>query len=601
MEDPIDFSDHSHEPLRSQSSLGRSSQRSWSGSFSNLDDPSLIRKLLDMNEADRVKMYRKLPEQQAARISETLDAILAEGEGPETKGRHERRLTQVAKLAEHINQLTAQQHVPLWMSDLDSDSRDTLLAIANDNMQDYESWTADVEQDLKEQFDLTPQQIAQLRDFACSRPDDVDVHQLGLSQARKLLHDLSIFLVEDKQVIVKRLCIKYPNSGHDSALTIAEDELEQLHNDFFIGPVTEEILSQELSQLHQYFLDVDKLHEDERDLYEARIESLENDLGQVRSDLNVARNRIVEEKRKNATQDLNKMLSDDDIIQERIEILEIEKDGLVEKLNESNDALEKCKIRLSEMNHGNIQKDHSILEKDVRIKELEEHVELANSQIDEQLGLIDELEHERNDLERELDFWEQEDEHTHTQVLLEEANVQIKNMETRIAEQERAKEHLMSQIRDLRQDVSGTLVSLGGATPEPIMITHDSDAQRILDASSPTPSNMLEQLGDSFKFYPDAIDSDASEVDEEKKQLDPSQMDEDMKEDETSKLKKELEESQEGRHQLQRRVQTLTTDLQDLRQSKINIIQALSMEIDRMRAAFVDPLLLSNPRAATIS
>merc|ERR1719204_274352 len=467
-------------------------------------------------------------------------------------------------------------------------------------MHNHERWTADVEQDLKEQFELTSEQISELRDFACSIPDDVDVHQLGLSQARKLLHDLSIFLVEDKKVIVERLCIKYPNSGHDSALTIAEDELEQLHNDFFIGPVTEEILSQELSQLHQYFLDVDKLHEDERDLYEARIESLENDLGQVRSDLNVARNRIVEEKRKNATQDLDKMLSDDDIIQERIEILEIEKDTLVEKLNESNDALEKCKIRLSEMNHGNIQKDHSILEKDVRIKELEEHVELANSQIDEQLGLIDELEHERNDLERELDFWEQEDEHTHTQVLLEEANVQIKNMETRIAEQERAKEHLMSQIRNLRQDVTGTLGSLA-INPEPIMIPHDSDAQRILDASSPTPSNMLEQLGDSFKFYSGADDSDASEVDEEKKQLDPSQTEEELKEDETSKLRKELEESKEGQTMLQEKVQTLETDLQDMRLSKINIIKALSQEIDRMRAAFMDNLLQSQPRAATIS
>merc|ERR550539_89984 len=174
-------------------------------------------------------------------------------------------------------------------------------------------------------------------------------------------------------------------------------------------------------------------------------------------------------------------------------------------------------------------------------------------------------------------------------------------METRIAEQERAKEHLMSQIRDLRQDVSGTLVSLGGSNPEPIMIAHDSDAQRILDASSPTPSNMLEQLGDSFKFYSGADDSDASEVDEEKKQLDPSQTEEELKEDETSKLRKELEESKEGQTMLQEKVQTLETDLQDMKLSKINIIKALSQEIDRMKAAFMDNLLPSHPRAATIS
>jgi len=531
-----DLSDFSDPPDVSKSSTRIS--RSYSGSFSNLDDPALLQKLLDMDDESRAAMYRQLPEQQAIRIAESVNAMLSESDEPSGRG-HQRRLTQVAQLAQHINEINKQNG------------------------------------------------------------DDVDIHQQSLSHSRKILHDLSIFLVEDKKVVIERLCIKYPDRGLDFDLTHVEEELDQLRNDQHEGIVTEEILSQELGQLHQVFKDLDKLHEDERDLYETRIEQLEHNLAEVRSDLENARMRIVEEKKKNTSPDINKYLSNDDIIQEQIEILEIEKDTLVEKLSESNDALEKCKIQLNEMNHQVGQKDIVLLEKDDRIKELEHELEDANMQIDDLYATNDDLQEERNDLERELVYWEQEE----SGPLLEEANLQIKNMKAQLEQVENEKRKLISQLRDLRVDVTATLAS---AQSPHLVLEHASEgstAQRLLDASSPTPSNMLDQLGDSFQFYPGNDDSEDSEIDEEKKQLDPRQTGEEVRQlgkEELTKLKKELADNEKRRQNLKHENSNLRKTLQDTRLSKIKIIKALSGEIDRMRTIFKEPVHEPS-RAFTIS
>eukprot|EP00494_Astrolonche_serrata_P027673 UN27937 len=82
------------------------------GSFISLDDPMIIHKLLDMEIKDRDQFLSSLPEETANKILEEANKILESnydeeksGHGEKVvnrKGRHTRRLTQVAKLAETI-------------------------------------------------------------------------------------------------------------------------------------------------------------------------------------------------------------------------------------------------------------------------------------------------------------------------------------------------------------------------------------------------------------------------------------------------------------------------------------------------------------------
>ena len=154
--------------------------------------------------------------------------------------------------------------------------------------------------------------------------------------------------------------------------------------------------------------------------------------------------------------------------------------------------------------------------------------------------------------------------------------------------------------------MTATLASANPQTPH-LVLEHGSEgstAQRLLDASSPTPSNMLDQLGDSFQFYPGNDDSEDSEIDEEKKQLDPSQTEEDVRDlgkEELTKLKQELEENEKRRQNLKHENSSLRQTLKDSRISKIRIIKALSGEIDRMRTIFKEPVVHETSRAYTVS
>lgn len=429
--------------------------------------------------------------------TDSLGGVMREGGG------HQRRLTQVAKVAEIINDLKLQK---------------------SENEMETET----------------------------------EINQM--IHTKRLVLEFCKVLVEDRRVVLERLSVKYPDRGFDESLNLCFADLQDLeYEENSLKNVTsmaQEELSDQLSQLYTHLSDLDKLHEEERDLYEEMIINLQNELSQ-------AQFRIAKEIKNNEKESFGFIQDQSKQLEEQIVEMTEQKQNLIIKI----ESLEK---EMNEREEEIKNKEQEIEIAQTRFESTQEALEEADKLVEEHLTTIEKLEDDISWYEEEYEGEKRDN------LLVEEAQNQIELMQSKLVENQ---ERILQLEEELEQHRNKHIEKISLLTPtEQPTSTSIQLSENLFSDENENTLNLVQFIDNSES------ESEIKDLEEEEEDNYQKPPQEDTRE--IQKLEEELEEINIEKENLKNENERLEILVREIKTSKINVVKALASEMERMRSEF---------------